>query len=153
MKRTISLLLILVAVLSFLPLGTANAEQNSEQKEIIPLEDGAYIEVTIESVATIASGTVTKNKNYTYYTSDGSVEWKITLTGTFIYNGTTSTCTASSCSVTIYNSNWYAVSKSTTKSGNTAYATVTMGLRYLGITVTKQTYNITLTCDKDGNVS
>lgn len=153
MKKIIPFLLVLAAVISFFPPNTASATGAAEQKEIIFLEDGAYIEVTLESVSTIGYGVVTKSKNYTYYGADKVAEWNISLTGTFAYNGINSSCTLSSCSVDIYDSAWYVVSKTPSLSGNTAYATVTMGYKVLGVTVSKKTYDITLTCDKDGNLS
>lgn len=153
MRRTISLLLAVVTILLILPFGSVSAEEHKAPVDIIRFDDGSYIKITMDGVTAVASKTVTKSKNYTYYNGDNVASWKITLTGTFTYTGTTSTCTASSCTVTIYNDSWYVVSKSATKSGNTASATVTMGLKILGITICKDTYNITLTCDKNGNVS
>ncbi len=153
MRRTISLLLAAVTILLMLPFGMVSAEEHEAPVDIIRFNDGRYIEITMDGVAAFAFGTVTKSKNYTYYNANNVASWKITLTGTFTYTGTTSTCTASSCTVTIYNDSWYVVSKSATKSGNTASATVTMGLKILGVTISKDTYNITLICDKNGNVS
>ena len=153
MKRTISIFLAVVTILLALPIGAVRAAETLPTEEIIWMDDGSYIKVTVQSASTIASSTITKNKNLTYYGSDNSLQWKITLTGTFTYTGETATCTASSCTVTIYNNSWYVVSKSATKSGNKAYATVTMGRKVLGVTVDKQTYNLTLSCDKYGNVS
>ena len=116
-------------------------------------EDGSYLVETIESTCTRASGTKTGAKNQTYYGSSGSAEWKVTLSGTFTYTGSTSSCTASSVSVTIYNSDWYTISKSASKSGNTASAFVTMGYKVLGITTNKVNATPTLVCDANGNLS
>lgn len=91
-----------------------------------------------------------------FYRLSGSFvieQWKITLTGSFTYTGTGSTCTASSCNVTIYNSVWSVASKSATKSGNTAYCSARMVKKYLGATILEKPCNFTLTCDKNGNVS
>ena len=49
---------------------------------------------------------------------------------------------------------WYEYSNSTTRSGATATTELTMGLKGIfGITVKKYSYTITLTCDKNGNLS
>lgn len=137
-----------------LPIQIAYASQEPELLEIIRLEDGTYLEITLESVPqTRASGSLTKTKNYTYKDADGTAQWKISLTGSFTYTGTTSTCTAASCNVTIYQSDWSVASKSASKSGNTAYGTARILRKYLGATVSDKTYNLTLTCDKNGNVS
>lgn len=130
----------------------AYAAQGEVLEEIIWLDNDSYIKVTTQTISPYASGTVTKSKSYTYYTGDNA-QWEFTLNGTFTYNGVTSTCTSSNCAVSIYDSHWYLVSKSAGKSGNTATATATLGYKYLGITTSKGTYDLTLTCDKNGNVS
>lgn len=127
------------------------AGQIEKEITIIPQENGDYIEVEIVDFPTRASTSSTKT--YTYKDSSGVAQWKALLTGTFTYNGTTSSCTNSSVAVTIYEDAWYTVSKSATKSRNTAYATVTMGYKVLGITTTQKTNNLSLACDKDGNLS
>ena len=153
MKRLISLILAVLTIVLMFPAVTAYAAQDEVLEEIIWLDNDSYIKVTTQTISTYASGTVTKSKSYTCYTGDDA-QWEITLNGTFTYNGVTSTCTSSSCDVSIYNStNWYVVSKSANKSGNTATATATIGYRVLGITTRKDTYDLTLTCDKNGNVS
>ena len=149
----VSLILAVLSVMVLIPVVAASAEQSTEPDEVIWLENGDYIIVTTQTISTYASGTITKNKHGTYYGADDNPEWKVTLTGTFTYNGTSSTCTSSSCSVSIYDNHWYLVSKSAGKSGNTATATATLGYKSLGVTVGKRTYNLTLTCDKNGNVS
>ncbi len=45
------------------------------------------------------------------------------------------------------------VSKSNRVSGNTGYTYLTMGQKALGVTISKRDYTITLTCDKNGNLS
>ena len=88
-----------------------------------------------------------------FNSTEGVPQWKITLTGSFTYTGTGSTCTASNCNVTIYNSIWSVASKSATRSGNTAYGSARMVKKYLGAITFDKTYNLSLTCDKNGNVS
>lgn len=153
MKRIIAFLTVSVLILCLFPAQVASASQAQELLEIVEFEDGSYLEISLQSNQTKASGSVTKTKNYIYHNTDGSSAWKISLTGTFSYNGTSATCTASSCNVTIYYTNWYLISKSSSKSGSTAYGSATLGRKVLGITVEQKTYNLTLTCDKNGNVS
>ena len=154
MKKVIAMFVVFVLILSMLPIQIAYASQGPELLEIIRFEDGSYLEITLESASqTRASGSLTKTKNYTKVSTEGTTEWKISLTGSFTYTGTTSTCTAASCNVTIYQSNWSVASKSASKSGNTAYGTARILRKYLGATVSDKTYNLTLTCDKNGNVS
>lgn len=152
-KRLLSVLLLMLIIVSIVPTEVFAVEQITVSEETILFEDGSRLQITIFESSTRASGTKTGYAQCLYSGSDGAAEWRAILTGTFTYNGTTSTCTASSCSVTIYDNSWYNISKSASKSGNTATATVTMGLKVLGVTVSKPTYNLTLTCDKDGNLS
>ena len=151
LKRVICTLLIATIIL-VLPINT-RATPAVDTTSIMYLDDGSYITITIDETGSRASGTKSGRKTYTYTASNGDICWESTLTGTFTYTGTTATCTASNCSVTVYESNWYTVSKSASKSGNTATATFTMGRKVLGITIAKDTYEITLSCDKDGNLS
>lgn len=152
-KRLLSVLLLMFIIVSIVPKEVFATEQITVSEETIFFEDGSSLHISIYESSTRASGTKTGYAEYLYSGSDGAAEWKAVLFGNFTYTGSTSTCTASSCNVTIYDNSWYTVSKTVGKSGNTATATVTMGLKVLGVTVSKPTYNLTLTCDKDGNLS
>lgn len=150
-KRFACALFIFVLIVS-LPT-KAFATNYNETASIIYLEDGSYITITTVEIETRASGSKTAQRTYTCTANDGTVCWTATLTASFSYTGSSATCTSSDCSVTVYKSNWYTVSKSATKSGNTATATVTMGRKVLGITIAKDTYNISISCDPNGNLS
>ena len=106
----------------------------------------------IES-ASRSSGTKSGRATYNYYDSNGARGWTAVLNGTFTYTGSSATCTASNCNITIYDSAWYTVSKSASKSGNSATAAVTMGKKLLGVTVTRVPVDLILTCDANGNLS
>lgn len=150
MKRLICLLLSLILTAMVFPL-VGYASEN--ETETVYFEDGTYLKITIDAVQSRASGGKTATKTYEYNDSNGNIMWKAVLNGTFTYTGTSATCTASSCTVTVYDSSWYQVSKSVGKSGDTANATLTMGHKLLGVTITKKTVNMTLTCDPNGNLS
>lgn len=150
MKKIISFALILTMLVCVIPI-CGNAAEN--QKETIYFDDGSYMTVEINTIRTRASGSVSGSKPYTYYGSDGVAKWVATLSGSFTYNGSSATCTSSSVDVTIYNSAWYTVSKSASKSGNTASASVTMGEKRGGVTVTTFPISLSMSCDKDGNLS
>lgn len=152
-KNFFGILLVMVLLFTLLPHHALAAEIAEDSSEVITLENGNYIVVTTEEFGTRATQTKSGSKKYTYSNNSGEVEWVITLSGTFTYTGTTSTCTASSVDVTINASKWYVVSESASKSGSTATANVTMGRKFLGITVEKLDNNLTLTCDKNGNLS
>lgn len=149
MNRILSFLIAGLLMLSLFPVNSMAAENT----QIIYLENGDYIMETLTESGGRSTGEKTGHKNQVYYKRDGTAAWKAILTGTFTYDGTSATCTNASISVTVYDSTWYTASKSASKSGNTATGTVTMGCRILGITTDKVTANLTLTCDKNGNLS
>ena len=153
MKRLISVLCVLSAFLTLCPFHALASDDSHSDENIILFNDGSYIVVELSENLVRATNTKTQTKTSKYYNSNDVLQWTVVLTGTFTYNGTTSSCTASNCSITISNDNWYTISKASGKSGNTATADVTMGYKLLGITTTKKTLNMTLTCDKDGNFS
>lgn len=146
-------ILALILVLSLMPIYGLAAEAPTNDSNIIYLEDGSYIVVEITSADTRASSTKSGNKAYTCHASDGEEMWKATLIGSFTYNGTTSTCNSCYLRLDIYDTNWYEVSRDYRVSGNTAYGDLTMARKILGITYKEETYNFTLTCDKNGNLS
>ena len=154
MKRCLSFFVAFVAVISLLAIPCVSAQDAllEDSTQVIHYEDGSYLVVTIVPCYARISG-VTKTKHATYYGADKNAEWKMELTGTFTYNGTTAICTASNCTVTIYESNWDVISKNATKSKNVASATAVLGYRALGVKVDEKTYNLTLTCDANGNFS
>lgn len=152
MKRLFVLLTAFILVLSLFPVQAICASQPAEILEVIRYEDGSYLEITLESVQTRASSSVTKTKTYTYRDDENNAIWKASLTASFTYTGSSATCTSSSCTTTVYDSDWYLVSKSADRSGNTATADVTFGRKVLGVTVKKVSYTITMTCDANGNV-
>ena len=150
-KRFISALFafILIAALPF----NAFAAEPTEKTNSIYFEDGSYITIILEEITTRASGTKTAKKICNYTASDGTLCWEAVLTGSFTYTGTTATCTASDCDVTVYESAYYVVSNTPTKNGSTASVALTMGRKFLGITIEKKNYNWSITCDKNGNLS
>lgn len=152
MKRLCCVLL-LVSILCMMLPTQAMAVTNEKDVSVIYLDDGYYIIETIAVNASRASGSVTGTKTHTYYDSNGNADWKAVLTGKFTYTGVSATCTSSSVNVTIYNSSWYTISKSATKSANAASASVTMGCKILGVTYNEVAVPITLTCDANGNLS
>lgn len=151
MKRFFSLVLVAILLISIFPQNCLAVE--IKEPAVIYFEDGSYMTETIRQVYSRTSGAKTATKEKTYYDGNGNADWKVVLTGSYTYTGSSSTCTASSCSVTIYDSDWYTISKSASKSDNTATASVTMGYKLLGVTVNKVSADIALTCDKDGNLS
>lgn len=149
-KSFLCLILSLLMLLSVFPEVQASS---SAEKQIVHLDDGRYIIVTIDESVSRAINSKTGQTKYESFAADGTPEWEIVLKGTFIYTGTSATCTQSTISVTVYADNWYEVSKTAGKSGASATGSVTMGRKVLGITVAKETYDMTLTCSPTGTLS
>lgn len=149
MKRTFSILLAAILMVSVFPVAGSAAER----METIYYDDGSYMTIEVMYSPTRATWSVTGNKQYTYYNSSSVSQWKAVLTGTFTYTGSSSSCTASSVNVTIYDSSWYVISKSASKNGNTATGTATIGEKVSGVTITRVPVNLTLSCDANGNLS
>ncbi len=97
--------------------------------------------------------TITKTKTTSYKNADGKVLWKISLTATFTYDGSTSKCTKCSHTASAPASTWSIKSSSSSKSHNKATATViAVHSDVWGIKIPyKKT--ITLTCSADGKIS
>lgn len=152
--RTLSVLLVCILLISILPSRVFATEPSCIiNGNVILFDDGSYIERSTSELSTRTTNTKSGKATYNYRNSEGTLLWQAVLSGTFTYTGTTSTCTGASCSVTIYDSNWYQVSKSTSYSGNTATAQLTMGQKVLGVTISKPSYTLTLSCDANGNLS
>lgn len=149
-KRILSIILTVLMLVALFPL---NVSATQVENNIVFLENGDYIEITTEYISVRATNTRIGNKYLTYYDSNDNVEWEAKLNASFTYDGTSSACTSASCTVTVYDSKWYEISNATTRSGSAATTALTMGRKLLGITVSKPEYTITLTCDKDGNLS
>lgn len=153
MKKVISILAIISIVIA-LPLsvfaseGTTSSDENTY---ITYLDDGSYYITTVTE--SMARSTKSGTKTTTYYNSSDEALWKVTLKGSFTYTGTTSTCTSASHSVTIYNNAWYIYSQNSYASGNQAIANVVMKKKLLGIVTSTKNVNLTITCDKNGNLS
>ncbi|MDY4581909.1 MAG: hypothetical protein SPD81_03535 [Candidatus Faecousia sp.] len=150
MKRVLPIFLVLTIAIFVFPMYANAAEK---ENNVVYFDDGSYMTAEVITNRMRASGSVTGNKIKTYYDSEGNTKWKAVLTGSFTYTGSSATCTSASIDVTIYDSNWYVVSKSASKSGNTASASVTMGKKVAGVTVSKVSANLTLSCDANGNLS
>lgn len=126
----------------------------AQQEEVIYYDDGSYTVTTVERyAATRASGTISGRNMKNHYSSDNVLQWRAVLDASFSYNGSSATCTAvNSFNVTIYNSDWSVGSKSTSRSGNTAYGYLTMNRKIVGGTQGVPV-TVTLSCDKNGNLS
>ena len=149
-RRIIGSLLVCLLLVCLLPI-----QAFAQQREVIRFEDGSYTVVTVSREATAARAInyTSGDKVFNYYSSANVLQWKAVLNATFTYNGSSATCTSvNSLNVTIYDSSWSVGSKSTSRSGNTAYGYLTMNGKLVGGTQGVPV-TLTLTCDRNGNLS
>lgn len=153
MKRFVRIAISILLVLALLPVSSLAATETPKEETIIYLDNGCYITVELTTAESRAARSKSGSKTYTYYGNNGIEEWRAVLTGIFSYTGTSATCTSASCNVTITDTDWYEVSKTATRSGNAAVGELTMGRRFLGITIDKESLTMRITCDVNGNLS
>jgi len=129
---------------------------SSDDNSIISIEyltDGNYIETKIESFGNARSTIKNASKTVTYKNEDGDSLWYAKVTANFYFDGKTSSCTSSSASAGTYVDGWEILSKSSSRTGNTGSATVTAGCYMAGFLIKRVPITVTLSCDKNGNLS
>lgn len=143
MKKIITLLTIVSSIL-FLSLPVSALDQ---KKEIIKLDNGYYLETIIEETSMARAA---NQKTANYKNAQGAIMFSVTVTGTFTYTGSSSTCTKSVAEASSKNTNWKISSKSASKSGNKATAKA-IAKRYVdGVAVETQNCTVTLICSSNG---
>jgi len=150
MKKRI-LALSLALLLIFLTSLPVHATADTRTSTII-YPDGRTITITLRTIQARASNTITGQKTIESRIN-GVLEWSAVLTAQFEYNGQSATCTSANCAVFIVDESWHEVSNVTTRSGATATTSLVISRKLLGITVKTINETITLTCDKNGNLS
>lgn len=115
-------------------------------------DDGSYTvtEIKTNDISTLSTSTKTYTKQATYYSSNDEKLWAVYLTGTFTYTGSSATCTKSTVSYTIYDSNWKVSKATASKSGRTATGDFAVKRYVLGVPVKTINKTLTLTCSNTG---
>ena len=157
MKKLCSIVTVLFMLLSFNTIGYAaeNKTVYEENEYVEYFSDGSYIVTTIEEIASplSATKTATAPKTSKYYNSKNELEWTVTVTGTFNYDGKTASCTKAVTSYKIYNDRWEVTDANASKKGAKAIGDFTVKRYWLGIPTTTVNKTVTLTCSKDGKIS
>lgn len=149
MKRIFSFIAVLIVLSCFLSI-SVQATDLTVQIEYLP--DGSYF-ITETQVYNTRALTKVGDRSVTYYSANDEPQWKMTVTGEFIYDGTTCTCTYATGTYTIYNTSfWYCNSANASNSDNMANYTAVIGRKGLGVQASPTTYSLPLYCDKDGNL-
>lgn len=149
MKKAISLLLCVVLVLSLISTSAFAAQQEDilVKRTVEVFDNGDTLTTEVYECAIQSRSTKTGYATGTYRNASGTAIWDLTVTGTFTYNGSTSSATSSSASVRIYNSTAKFVSKNASTSGNTATGTATVTYN-----ASRTTRSASVSCDKNGNL-
>ena len=136
------------------------SEKTADAEKIIFCDDGGYITVEVKESTSDQidpkSTTEIKSKSgsvtYTKKSASGTLLWVAVLNGIFTYDGSSSSCIASNCNVTFYDSHYSLTGNQAITAGNTAIGTITIAYKILGITVSTETHTLTLSCDSNGNL-
>lgn len=144
----------IIFILSFILLCpcTAYAALDSEMVTKEYLDDGSYFEIVITS-SNSRSTIKNASKTATYKNADGKALWYAKVTANFYYDGSSSRCTSATASAGTYSSNWKILDKKSSYSGNTGSATVRAGIYTAEVVVGSHTKTVSLSCDKNGNLS
>ena len=166
MKKYFITILFTISILVTFTISSSAIDENitegnihiTSATEYIPTDDGGHITVALvtKNISTKSPIYIkTGDKYVTKYDTDGEIVWRYTLTGTFSVNsGISATCADVTYSTTD-NSAWWTFSDcSATTRGNKAIGTGTAEHRKLFIIVDEiVNIDISITCDKNGNLS
>ena len=157
MKKILSLLIITSLFLCINPNIAYAQTTPTIYRNIEYINDDIYIETIIiehaDAMSKAASSTTKTASKISYVkNSNDEVLVSFKLTGTFIYNHSTSSCTNVTCTTAIFNDNWEFTSTSATKSGISAIGNYTAKCYVLGIEATSVSRTVTISCDAHGNV-
>lgn len=151
MKKMMSLFLciLLVCSIGILPVKATESNDLIINQTVEYLDDGSYFVETIsESSVQLFSNTKTGTKTAKYYTSSNTLVYSVKVTGTFSYDGSSAEATDAVGMLLCHVSDATPISLSDYTSGASAIATGSV--TYNGATLRK---TVTLTCDKNGNLS
>ena len=136
------------------PLSALAQSTTVNNSEIQHFEDGSYLVIQKETVISpFSSGTKTSSTTGYYYNGDNEQQCSVTLTATFSYTGSSARCTNADTSYRIYDSAWKVTETKVGKAGNKATGIFTVKKYWLGIITKTVPLTLTLTCDKNGNIS
>lgn len=96
---------------------------------------------------------ITAKKTRDYKNAAGATQFSIVITGTFTYNGKSSSCIDASAKVTNIRTGWKAISVSGSKSANKAIGKAVIANYFNGIEIGRQTASVSLICNSVGNLS
>lgn len=129
----------------FLPAASATTPKAAQSTETIWFQDGSHAEIV--TTIPLTRGTLSADKQYTYTNSNNKKVFTYTLHGEF--DSSTHKATRASSIYTCYLSGWSLSSHNEYCSGSTAYGDAT----FKGPGSASEDVSLTLTCDKNGNIT
>jgi hypothetical protein len=170
MKKFVSVLsfIVIISLMVAFPVYAESSQDNADLSQIITnaaqpagtvtieyLSDGSYFITTTttnsssnENGIQPLSSTKTGGKDVSYYSAADIKVFTYRVVGTFEYDGNTATCTKASSGLIYIHSDCQSTTYSAYASGNKAIGNIST--YYHGVHITK---TVTLTCDKNGNLS
>ena len=150
MKKVLSLSIVMLLCLNIIIPSAVAAEYNTYQEtETIWFADGSHAEITTTHYSHLLRSTAKSDKTYTYWNNQGQKVFSYTLYAEFTYNGVTSSATKAFAAADYYLSGWTLSSHDEYCSGSTAYGDAT----FKGPGGASEDVSLTLTCDKNGNIT
>lgn len=154
MKKFLSLAMCIIALFST-SLSTYASTPNQvvlpQKEEIVENSDGTYVIITTEvgNEVNLRDGRSSRiaTRTFTYKNRSGSTLWTFTLNASFSYNGSSCSAQGASTTYSIKNNSWSCDDRSSRCSGNTAY-----GTGWFSSSSESKTANLSLSCDKNGNI-
>lgn len=120
-------------------------------------EDGSSLVISVyEETVQTRSNLYNRvgRKDYKYRDANGTVLWTFAVTGEFrVLEGASVTCISASCSTEIFDEAWVCTRKYAETSGSWAIANGEFERSLLGIVVSRESVEVSLTCDVYGNLS
>ena len=149
MKRMTSLFLLVLLIFSCPPRASAVAHENIVWSHEITLDNGITVtdEVISHSIARSSTKDYTRRK--TIANGEGATIAIISVRGVFSYNGTTVSVVSKSVTQSDTYEGWSYKQNSFTSSGGT----ITLDAKLTKLLVVSIPADMTLSCDKDGNIS
>lgn len=149
----VTILVFCICVLAF----PTTAFCGNRTSQIRYYEDGTYSVTILETysplISTYDTTTRTGRAKTTLYSEAGDSLFAVIVNGLFTYTGVASYCRESSVSTEFYSDDWKYVSSNAYKSANKAAADATGRCYFVGVPMGNATINVTLECDKDGNLT
>lgn len=150
MKRILSLLVCFILLTSMfaIPVSATETEQQIISQDIVYISDDCYFIETISVPSIQPYGNAKTGTKTSVCISSGTAIFTLTVTGVFSYDGSSSTATSATGSIATHVANATVTNRYAYTSGSSACAFASVS--YSGVTLQK---TVTLTCDKNGNLS